>query len=125
MPKIVLTRVSDPSADPWLAAVSSDYEVPEDAHVFAGTGLYGERVAFWIGADGGGFGAIDSKPELYVRASAAMAGCPEDADAETRAATFALMAEHGGVEEYVFEPDTYSYAAKRLSVDAETSFAGI
>lgn len=59
MANITLTKVQDPTTSRWLRAVSADYDVPRNAQVFWGWGLHDERVAVWVGEDGGGFGAID------------------------------------------------------------------
>lgn len=127
MPRIELSRITPAAAaaDPWLQAVAADYAIPDEPAVFVGTGLQGERIAFWIGEDGGGFGCIDAHADLYVRASAAMAAVahlPEDAP--ERSAAFAPMAQHGGVDEYEFEPGAFKYTAKRLQVPARESFGG-
>lgn len=119
MSTIILSRLSSSAAesDPWIAAVSGDYSVPRDAVVFAGEGLCGERVAFWIGADGGGFGAIDSDPDGYVELSAAMAR-----------GDYGYSGSHGGVDEYEFEPGTFSAAeraGRELDVAAQLSFGGL
>ena len=114
MESITLVRGKDPSTDPWLVAVSRDYEIPENAHVFAAGGLQDEeRVAFWIGKDGGGFGCIDNQHDLYVKASeAAING------------DFTLMSEHGGVDEYEFDAGTFKYNAKTITTKAKLSFFG-
>jgi len=62
MASITLTKVQDPAASRWLRAVSADYEVPRNAQIFMGWGLHDDRIAVWVGEDGGGFGAIDGDP---------------------------------------------------------------
>lgn len=116
MESITLTRST--ASDPWIEAVARDYSIPEEPHVFVGTGLHGERVAFWIGKDGGGFGCIDSDPDGYVRLSAAFAS-------EDKALINVAMRRHGGVDEYEFEEGTFRYNAKSLTLDTFTSFGGI
>jgi hypothetical protein len=106
MRHITLVRDNHPKRDKWLVAVSQDYEVPEDAHVFVGEGLHEERVAFWIGPDGGGFGALDKDPEGYIAFSEAMkSGSP-------------VSITHYGVDEWVFEPGQFDYNAKSLKLEA-------
>lgn len=113
---IVLTRST--KSDPWLDAVALDYEIPADPHVFVGTGLYGERVAAWVGPDGGGFACIDSDPDGYVKLSAAF-------QSDDKCRIDAAIQAHGGVDEYVLEPGCVKYDAKRVKWDANTSFGGI
>lgn len=126
MPSIIeLTRITPAAAaaDPWLQAVASDYSTPDDPAVFVGTGLDGERIAIWIGEDGGGFGCIDARPDQYVAASAAMAAVAHlPKDAPERLAAFAPMAQHGGVDEYEFDEGSFKYRAKRLWVPASLTF---
>ena len=119
MSKVILTRQDDVSSDLWLQAVMADYAVPKPCHTFVGIGLADERVAFFIGEDGGGFGAIDSNPTGYVELSAAFAS-------KDKARINAAISKHGGVEEYEFEPGTFKYDAKRIVTDAElTLFGGL
>lgn len=110
MASITLTRVKDPTKDSWLNAVARDYAVPKGARVFAGWGLHDDRVAFWIGPDGGGFGAIDKDPVGYVELSRAMER--EDHDFES---------DHPGVDEYVFDPGAFDPDAETLEFDVRSS----
>ncbi len=107
MAHITLTKVKDPTRDPWLRAVSADYSVPRNAQVFSGWGHNDDRVAFWIGPDGGGFGAIDKDPEGYVKLSSAM----KRGDME-------FYSNHPGVDEWEFEPGQFDPAAESLEVEA-------
>ena len=69
MSSVRLTRIDLVAAkhDPWTAALMADYEIPKAAHVFVGHGLeITERIAFFIGKDGGGIGFIDRDPIGYV-----------------------------------------------------------
>jgi hypothetical protein len=58
MPEYIrLDRLENPGDDEWLAEVARDYEVPQNPSVFVARGPNDERIAFWIGTDGAGFGA--------------------------------------------------------------------
>ena len=109
MKNITLQRVS--VLDPWLKAIARNYEIPQLSHVFTGDGLVGERVAFFIGTDGGGFGAIDSDLKGYISLSKAFA----NSDAGRIAWELAC---HPGIDEWVFDPGTFDYAATKLVMDA-------
>ena len=106
---IELERINNPGNDSWLAAVERDYSVPQNAHVFEGEGLHGERVAFWIGKDGGGFGAFDHDPTGYVEFSRAL----ELGETPDRL--------HPGVDEWEFESGQFDYDASTLRVEAEST----
>lgn len=109
MTTIELKKVVNHKKDPWLRAISGDYDIPRDAQVFSGWGLHNDRVAVWVGADGGGFGAIDQDPVGYVKFSRALdAGRDPDVD-------------HPGVDEYVFEPGTFDPAAETIEFDVNSS----
>ena len=109
MTAIELQKVENPKNDPWLRAVSTDYDVPRNARVFSGWGLHNDRIAVWVGANGGGFGAIDRDPAGYVKFSRAMsAGRDPDVD-------------HPGVDEYEFEPGTFDPAAETIEFDVNSS----
>ena len=110
---IKLTRVEDPTTSRWMTAISTDYDVPRDATVFAGWDSEGngERIAVWVGKDGGGFGAIDGDPHGYVELSAALAR--GDTDFESN---------HPGVDEYEFEPGEFDPAAETLELKVRQSF---
>jgi hypothetical protein len=124
MSNIRLTRIDTVAAkhDPWTAALMDDYETPKAAHVFVGRGLEdNERVAFFIGKDGGGIGFIDRDPMGYVEASKHMAAAIE------------YKAVHGvwppslgslaaGPEEYEFDEGTFNYNAKEIVQEASMSF---
>jgi hypothetical protein len=124
MSSVRLTRVDTVAAkhDPWTAALMDDYEMPEAAHVFVGRGLEdNERVAFFIGKDGGGIGFIDRDPAGYVEASKHMEAATE------------YKAIHGvwppnpsklaaGPEEYEFDEGTFNYNAKSIVQEASMSF---
>ena len=109
---ITLTKVQDPTASRWLTAISADYDVPKDATVFAGwdSGGNGERIAVWVGKDGGGFGAIDGDPEGYMKLSAAL----DRGD-------LAFDTSHPGVDEYEFESGTFDPAAETIEFDVRSS----
>lgn len=111
MPRILtLTRVADPSTDSWLTTVAAEYGCGKKARVFAGIGISGERVAMWIKPDGSGFGAIDARPDLFIRAcKAASRG------------DFSGLSTHGGVDEYEFEPGSFDYNADEIGVTASLS----
>ena len=113
MAHITLTKVKDPIKDRWLNAVARDYEVPRNATVFAGWDHEGngERIAIWVGGDGGGFGAIDRDPEGYVELSAAI----DRGDMDFRS-------NHPGVDEYVFEPGEFDPGAETLELKVRQSF---
>lgn len=110
---ITLTKVQDPTASRWLTAISADYDVPKDATVFAGWDSRGngERIAVWVGKDGGGFGAIDRDPAGYVALSVAL----ERGDTNFRS-------NHPGVDEYVFEPGEFDPTAETLELKVRPSF---
>ena len=112
---ITLTRVEDPTASRWLTAISADYDVPKDPTVFevppTDTRSNGERIAVWVGKDGGGFGAIDGDPAGYVKLSAAL----ERGDTNFRS-------NHPGVDEYVFEPGEFDPTAETLELKVRPSF---
>ena len=111
---ITLTRVEDPTASRWLAAISADYDVPKDAVVFevppTDTRSNGERIAVCVGKDGGGFGAIDGDPEGYMKLSAAL----DRGD-------LAFDTSHPGVDEYEFESGTFDPAAETIEFDVRSS----
>ena len=126
MSNIRLTRIDTVAAkhDPWTAALMDDYETPKAAHIFVGRGLEdNERVAFFIGKDGGGIGFIDRDPEGYIETSKRIAGeieyerihglgtCPPSPD------KFAA-----GPEEYEFDEGTFNYNAKSIVQEASMSF---
>jgi len=109
---IELERINNPGNDRWLVAVARDYAVPQNARVFLGEGLHGERVAFWIGEDGGGFGATDHDPEGYVRFSRALAlESGENSD----------DLDHPGVDEWEFEPGKFNYDARQIKIEVHSS----
>ena len=123
MSSVRLTRVDTVAAkhDPWTAALMADYETPKAAHVFVGHGLeITERIAFFIGKDGGGIGFIDRDPIGYVEASKHMAAATE------------YKKVHGvwppspgklaaGPEEYEFDAGAFNYNAKEIVQDASMS----
>jgi hypothetical protein len=97
MPEYIrLDRIENPGDDEWLAAVARDYEVPQNPSIFVARGPNDERIAFWIGPDGGGFGAVDGDPEGYIQLSQHFAGLNPD-----------YTGHHRGVEEYEFDPGTF------------------
>lgn len=110
MASIKLTKVKDPTADRWLRAVGADYAVPRNAQVFAGWGLHDDRVAIWVGEDGGGFGAIDKDPNGYVALSEAI----DRGD-------IASEVNHPGVDEWEFEPGTFDPTSETIEVEVGSS----
>lgn len=143
MPTITLQRIKNPSSDPYIKCLMADYEVPKPCHVFAGAGLNDyERVVFFIGQDGGGFGAVSYDPGAYVKLSARMERCrqaaiavqPGIADGEeyNSQAQAASDAERGKSfdpddynccpDEFVFDPGSFDYDAEELEEDAVLSF---
>lgn len=111
MKTIELQKVVNPKNDPWLRAISGDYDIPRNAQVFSGWGLHNDRIAVWVGADGGGFGAIDKDPKGYVNFSRALAA-GRDPDADHLVAA---------VDEYVFEPGTFDPTAETIEFDVNSS----
>ena len=110
MRHITLTKVQDPASSRWLMAVSNDYAVPRNAQVFAGWGLHDDRIAIWVGEDGGGFGAIDKDPEGYIALSEAI----------DRGDT-ASEVNHPGVDEWEFEPGTFDPKSETIEVEVGSS----
>ena len=110
---ITLTKVQDPTASRWLTAISADFDVPKDATVFVGWDSRGngERIAVWVGRDGGGFGVFDGDPEGYVKLSAAL----ERGDTN-------FGSNHPGVDEYEFEPGEFDPTAETLELKVRQSF---
>ena len=108
---VTLTKVQNPSNDSWLRAVRADYSVPRNAQVFCGWSHHGERVAVWVEADGGGFGAVDGDPDGYLALSRAIARDDQN-----------FNSSHPGVDEYEFEPGTFDPAAETIELDARSSF---
>ena len=115
MSSVRLTRVDLVAAkhDPWTAALMADYETPKAAHVFVGHGLeFTERIAFFIGKDGGGIGFIDRDPIGYIEMSKALAAGSHDLGG---------VPFHSGPEEYEFDEGTFNYNAKEIVQDASMS----
>ena len=125
MSSVRLTRVDIVAAkhDPWTAALMADYETPKAAHVFVGHGLeITERIAFFIGKDGGGIGFIDRDPIGYVEECKLIAA---DVEYEKTHGTWPPVdpayRRHGGPEEYEFDEGTFNYNAKEIVQDASMS----
>ena len=124
MSNISLTRIDTVAAkhDPWTAALMDDYEIPKAAHVFVGRGLEdNERVAFFIGKDGGGIGFIDRDPAGYIEMSKHMAAAVEyeKVHGVWPPSPDKLAA---GPEEYEFDEGTFNYNAKSIVQEASMSF---
>jgi hypothetical protein len=112
MSNISLTRIDTVAAkhDPWTAALMDDYETPKAAHIFVGRGLEdNERVAFFIGKDGGGIGFIDRDPAGYIEMSKALAAGNHDLGG---------VPFHPGPDEYEFDEGTFNYNAKSIVQEA-------
>lgn len=123
MSSVRLTRVDIVAAkhDPWTAALMAGYEMPKAAHVFVGHGLeITERIAFFIGKDGGGIGFIDRDPAGYIEASKHMTAAIEYKKVHgvwpTSPGKLAA-----GPEEYEFDEGTFNYNAKEIVQDASMS----
>lgn len=110
MGHITLTKVKDPNSSRWLKAVSSDYSVPQNAQIFWGWGLHDDRIAVWVGADGGGFGAIDKDPEGYISLSEAI-----------NRRDYNFESSHPGVDEWEFEPGTFDPTAESIEIEVGSS----
>ena len=123
MSSVRLTRIDTVAAkhDPWTAALMADYEIPKAAHVFVGRGLeITERIAFFIGKDGGGIGFIDRDPMGYIEMSKHMAAATEyeRVHGHWPPSPGKLAA---GPEEYEFDEGTFNYNAKEIVQDASMS----
>jgi hypothetical protein len=110
MAQITLRRLNDGETDSWLDAVAEDYSVHQPAGIFVGRGLHGERIAFWLDANGGGFGAVDGDPTGYVKAFKARIRGEDHLDGD-----------HPGVDEWEFEPGQFDPHAEELEISAGSS----
>lgn len=124
MSSVRLTRIDTVAAkhDPWTAALMADYETPKAAHVFVGHGLeFTERIAFFIGKDGGGIGFIDSDPVGYIEASKHMAAATEYKAIHGVWPTLTKARLNAGPDEYEFDAGTFNYNAEEIVQEASMS----
>lgn len=143
METITLRRIRNPSSNTYIKCLMADYEVPKPCHVFGGPGLNDyEQVVFFIGKDGGGFGAVTSDPDGYVKLSLRMERCRQAAIAvqpgivdgeeynnEAWAAynlacgkSFEPDDCNSSPDEFIFDPGSFDYDADVLEQDAVLSF---